>query len=298
MKCPSCHKEIPDSSLICIFCNAVFSTDGKIIAGSKSATLRAGKIKYRIIITVMVLAVIFIFAAAITIAHDNKKKTIASHHATCYENIKNISTAISIYVQDSKNSGNLPPADTNWTSLVTDTKYLTCPATGLATGAITYGYNGNIGGKSILSSFSGDFESIPMISECNNTTHLIMKDADVIKNRHMDDKGVAGYFILTLSGSISYAPSTAVYNWDKLSFTTPAVTGNEGATTDSSLTTQPTYPTTTGVVATPTQTVPPVVNTAPTVTTTTQPTTTVPATSTTPPATTTVKPAVPIPGKK
>lgn len=296
MKCPSCHKEIPDSSLICIFCNAVFSTDGKIIAGSKSATLRAGKIKYRIIITVMVLAVIFIIAAAVTIAHDNKKKTIASHHATCYENIKNISTAISIYAQDSKNSGTLPPADTNWTSLVKDTKYLTCPATGLASGAITYGYNGNIGGKSIMSSFSGDFESIPMISECNNTTHLIMKDADVIKNRHMDDKGVAGYFVVTLSGSISYAPSTASYNWDKLSFTTPPITGNEGTSTDTSLITQPLdQNTTTGVT-------PAVVNTTPavTTTTTTQPTatvTTTPTTTTAPPPPTT-KPAVPIPTKR
>ncbi|MEI6520570.1 MAG: hypothetical protein WCO98_11130 [bacterium] len=267
MKCPSCQKEIPDSSLICIFCNAVFSSDGKIIAGSKSATLRSGKIKYRLIITGLVLAVIFILAATITIYNNNKKKTIATYRSTCLSNLKNISTDLNMYLQDSKNSVLLPPADSNWTAFIKDSKNLTCPATGLAYGAITYGYNGNVGGKNIISSFNGDLESIPLISECDNSTHLIMKDTDVAKSRHFDEKGAAGYCVLTMSGSILFISNTVSYNWDKLPLIAPATIGTETTTSGDAAATTATTPsvadTTTVQPVSPAATTPPSASTKP-----------------------------------
>jgi hypothetical protein len=301
MKCPSCHKEIPDASLICIFCNAVFSEEGKIISGSKSATLRAGKIKYRIIITALTLAVIFIVAAAFTYYYKNKKATITSHRATCLENLKNMSLELSISMDENKSGGMLPAADANWISIVKNKTILTCPASGMAPGSITYGYNGNLGGKNIKS-FTGDLEGIPLFSECNTANHLIMTDTDVVKTRHQDDNGVSGYCTLTLGGAAIYNNSNVTMNWDKLPLITPLADGNAIDPSNPVATglPAPTMPngTTSGVLSD-TTTVPSVPTT--TTGTSTAPTTTVvPATTTPPPPVDpkTAKPVTPIPPVK
>lgn len=136
-------------------------------------------------IVISVFLVILLAFLLLPVVQRNGNKT---RQAQCTVNLRQMMVAIQMYQQD--HSGKFPNRATFWQDVSLPPNCIVCPTYGGSKG-IGYGYNSNIGGKTLKNTGMSQTQNLPVVADSSRPSHLLAVPTD-IDYRHQG-KAMVGF---------------------------------------------------------------------------------------------------------